>query len=250
MPAGYPACPASSSLLRAGNDSTTSQTHAKKTDRHGDHSIVHHKPHLTSHATATHSDPPPLLPSNHSSRNQSPTRTKTKHPSQSATPPQPDTHSSHTRTYTHDTHILHITHITPTCHITHTAHIHLTHLTPSSHTSQTRRLHITYTYIAHTPHTSHTQHPPTHHGQFPAGDKPLDADAQWRTANSSARVDQNGSQSRLISESRCRAKLHGIFKHAQRQSKDGRFFLLLGKSDQLIGRPSCTAVFIRNCDPV
>ena len=27
----------------------------------------------------------------------------------------------------------------------------------------------------------------------------------------------------MISESRCRAKLHGIFKHAQRQSRDGRF---------------------------
>ena len=39
----------------------------------------------------------------------------------------------------------------------------------------------------------------------------------------------------MISESRCRAKLHGIFKHAQRQSKDGRFFLLLGGSDQLVG---------------
>ena len=36
----------------------------------------------------------------------------------------------------------------------------------------------------------------------------------------------------MISETRCRAKL---FKHAQRQSRDGRFFLLLGGSDQLVG---------------
>ena len=39
----------------------------------------------------------------------------------------------------------------------------------------------------------------------------------------------------MILESRCRAKLHGIFKHAQRRSRDGRFFLLLGGSDQLVG---------------
>ena len=45
---------------------------------------------------------------------------------------------------------------------------------------------------------------------------------------------------------RCRAKLHGIFKQAQRYSKDGRFFLLLGRFDQL---PYCTAVFIWNYDP-
>ena len=43
----------------------------------------------------------------------------------------------------------------------------------------------------------------------------------------------------------CRAKLHGIFKHAQRQSRDGRFLLLLGGSDQ----PNCSAVFIRDCHP-
>ena len=51
----------------------------------------------------------------------------------------------------------------------------------------------------------------------------------------SSRVDKTGSQSRVISKSRCRAKLHSIFKHAQRQSRDGRFFLLLGGSDQLVG---------------
>ena len=39
----------------------------------------------------------------------------------------------------------------------------------------------------------------------------------------------------MISKSRCRAKLHGRFKHAQRQSRDGRFFLLLGCSDQRFG---------------
>ena len=42
----------------------------------------------------------------------------------------------------------------------------------------------------------------------------------------------------MIPESRCRAKLHGIFKHAQRQSRDGRFSLLLGGSDQLVGSPN------------
>ena len=39
----------------------------------------------------------------------------------------------------------------------------------------------------------------------------------------------------MISKSRCRAKLHGIFKHAQLQSRDSRFFLLLGGFDQLVG---------------
>ena len=39
----------------------------------------------------------------------------------------------------------------------------------------------------------------------------------------------------MISKSRCRANLHCIFKHAQRQSRDIRFFLLLGGSDQLVG---------------
>ena len=38
-----------------------------------------------------------------------------------------------------------------------------------------------------------------------------------------------------ISESRCHAKLHGIIKHAQRQSRDGQFLLPLGGSDQLVG---------------
>ena len=51
---------------------------------------------------------------------------------------------------------------------------------------------------------------------------------------SSARVAQTGSQSRLISETRCRAKLHGSIKHTQRPSKDGWFVLHLGRSDQLI----------------
>ena len=39
----------------------------------------------------------------------------------------------------------------------------------------------------------------------------------------------------MNSESRCRAKMHGIFKHAQRQSRDGQIFLRLGGSDQLVG---------------
>ena len=39
----------------------------------------------------------------------------------------------------------------------------------------------------------------------------------------------------MISQPRCRAKLHGIFKQAQRQSRDGRFFLLVGGYDQLVG---------------
>ena len=67
-----------------------------------------------------------------------------------------------------------------------------------------------------------------------AGDEPHVAAAPWRAATSSARVDQTASQSRGISESRCRTKLHGIFKLAQRHSKDGRFFLLLGRSDLLV----------------
>ena len=68
-----------------------------------------------------------------------------------------------------------------------------------------------------------------------AGDEPHVAAAPWRTATSPALVDQTGSQTRVISESRCRTMLHGIFKQAQRHSKDGRFFLLLGGSDQLVG---------------
>ena len=67
------------------------------------------------------------------------------------------------------------------------------------------------------------------------GDKPHVAAAQWRSATSPARVDKTGSQSRVISKFRCRAKLHGIFKHAQRQSRDGRFYLHSGCSDQLVG---------------
>ena len=61
------------------------------------------------------------------------------------------------------------------------------------------------------------------------GDKPHVAAAQWRSATSSARADKTGSQSCMISESRCRAKLHGTFKQAQRHSKDGRFFLAVGQ---------------------
>ena len=68
-----------------------------------------------------------------------------------------------------------------------------------------------------------------------AGDEPHVAAALWRAATSPARVDHTGSQSRVISEFRCRTKLHGVFKQAQRHSKDGRFFLLLGRSDQLVG---------------
>ena len=64
---------------------------------------------------------------------------------------------------------------------------------------------------------------------------PLVAAAQWRSATSSARVGKTGSQSCMVSETRCRAKLHCIFNHAQRQSRDGRFFLLLDGSDQVVG---------------
>ena len=39
----------------------------------------------------------------------------------------------------------------------------------------------------------------------------------------------------MISKHRCRAKLHGTPKQAQRQSRDSRFFLLVGRYDQLIG---------------
>ena len=63
----------------------------------------------------------------------------------------------------------------------------------------------------------------THAKVWTTGGKPRAAASQWRTATSSARVD-HGSQPRVILESRCRAKLHGIFKHAQRRSRDGRFF--------------------------
>ena len=42
-------------------------------------------------------------------------------------------------------------------------------------------------------------------------------------------------QFRLISQPRYRAKLHGIFKQAQRQSRDDRFCLLVGGYDQLVG---------------
>ena len=53
-------------------------------------------------------------------------------------------------------------------------------------------------------------------------------------ASSSSGVENSGPQSLRISEARCRAKLRGIFEVVQRQSKDGRFFLLLGVSDMLV----------------
>ena len=67
------------------------------------------------------------------------------------------------------------------------------------------------------------------------GDKPHVAATRWRSTTSAARVDRTCSPSRMISGSRCRAKLHGIFKNAQRGSTDGRFILLLGGSDPLVG---------------
>ena len=39
----------------------------------------------------------------------------------------------------------------------------------------------------------------------------------------------------VISKPRCPAELHGNFKHAQRQSRDGRFLSLVGGYDQLVG---------------
>ena len=60
-----------------------------------------------------------------------------------------------------------------------------------------------------------------------ARDEPHVAAAPWRAATSPARVDQTGSQSRVISQPRCCAKLHDIFKQAQRQGRDGWFFLLV-----------------------
>ena len=50
-----------------------------------------------------------------------------------------------------------------------------------------------------------------------------------------SRVDKTGLQSRMISQARCRAKLHGLFKQAQRQSRDGRFFLSVGGYVRLVG---------------
>ena len=54
----------------------------------------------------------------------------------------------------------------------------------------------------------------------------------------------------MISQPRCRAKLHGIFKQAQRQSIDGRFLLLVGGYDRLVGNQiarlsSCGVVILR-----
>ena len=74
----------------------------------------------------------------------------------------------------------------------------------------------------------------THPYSVRAGDEPHVAAANWRTDTSPARVDQTGSQSRVISESRCRTKLHGMFKQAH-QRHSNRFFFLLGKYDQLVG---------------
>ena len=39
----------------------------------------------------------------------------------------------------------------------------------------------------------------------------------------------------MILETRCRAKLHGVFKNSQGQSRHGRLFFLSGGSDQLVG---------------
>ena len=50
----------------------------------------------------------------------------------------------------------------------------------------------------------------------------------------SASVDQTGSQPLVVSESRCRAKLHGISKQAQRHSRDGLFYLLVGGPARLV----------------
>ena len=52
----------------------------------------------------------------------------------------------------------------------------------------------------------------SHARVWTTGDEPHAAAAQWRTATSSTRVDQTGSHPHVISESRCRALLHGIFK--------------------------------------
>ena len=65
-----------------------------------------------------------------------------------------------------------------------------------------------------------------------AGDEPHVAAAPWRAQPPLPPV---LTKTRVISESRCRTKLHGIFKKAQRHSKDSRCFLLLGGSDQLVG---------------
>ena len=65
------------------------------------------------------------------------------------------------------------------------------------------------------------------------GDEPHAAITRRGTIPSPASVDQTGSQPRM-SESRCRAKLHGIFKQAQRHSRDGRFFLLVGGPARLV----------------
>ena len=58
----------------------------------------------------------------------------------------------------------------------------------------------------------------SHARVWTTGQKSHAAAAQWRAATSSTRVDQTGSQPHMISESRCRAKLHGIFKLARLSS--------------------------------
>ena len=78
------------------------------------------------------------------------------------------------------------------------------------------------------------------------GDEPHVAAAHWRCATTSARVDKTDSQSRMISETRCRAKLHGIFKHAQRQSRDGWVVLLFGRFRSAPRWPNCTSLFNRS----
>ena len=62
----------------------------------------------------------------------------------------------------------------------------------------------------------------------PVGDEPRGSDAQWRTATSSARVDQTGSQSREISESLCRAKKH-YFQTRTTSKQRWSVFLALGR---------------------
>ena len=57
------------------------------------------------------------------------------------------------------------------------------------------------------------------------GDKPHVAASQWRSATISARVDKTGSQSRMISETRFRTKLHGIFQTCSTSKQRWSVFL-------------------------
>ena len=83
---------------------------------------------------------------------------------------------------------------------------------------------------------------PRHAGLWAAGDRPHVAALRRLPASSSTGVDNSRSRSlqrgklsgvHMISEARCRAKLHGVFSDCQRQSKSERFFLRLGVHDQL-----------------